>query len=175
MTDQARVLPHDHVPYDVLVMLEGAISNATRQGQVHHAALPRTATMIGWIGLSLVKQRGSRDCGVATVANYCDVTYEAAMRAGASPIGSQFSDIQKAIKKLTGKRLVPRYARTWEDVPEDAIVSVRYKGEAKYHWVMKRFGDIVVDPAHGYYMPNRINFRTCHFMVPEGHPALDRQ
>ena len=35
MTDtpeEARVLPYDHVPYDVLVMLEGAISNAKRQG-----------------------------------------------------------------------------------------------------------------------------------------------
>ena len=29
-----------HVPYDVLVMLEGAISNATRQGQAHHATVP---------------------------------------------------------------------------------------------------------------------------------------
>lgn len=32
MTTDARVLPYDYVPYDVLVMLEEAISNAKRLG-----------------------------------------------------------------------------------------------------------------------------------------------
>ncbi len=108
----------------------------------------------------MIMQRNTDDCGVATVANACGMSYEEALWAvhpgveeGDPPrrFRTTHSQIEQAVWRLTGRRTVRGYPERWADVPEGAIVTLRFEGDHRgYHWVVKERGTgRVLDPKVG--------------------------
>ena len=108
----------------------------------------------------MIMQRNTDDCGVATVANACGVSYEEALRAVHPSVKegdlsrrfrTTYSQIEEAVWRLTGRRTVRGYPERWVDVPEGAIATLRFEDEDEgYHWVMKERGTgRVLDPQAG--------------------------
>lgn len=147
--------------------------------------------------MAYVKQKHSRDCGVAALAMLCDVEYEDANRAipwrregclngtttkqlieGAAKLGYETrGDRLQIVRPPAG--WVEQHGtkvdyRIWTFIANNSLVKVPGPDGRNWHWVVWRKGKIY-DPARGVFKPEKFQetfglcFQTSSLQfVPEG-------
>lgn len=131
--------------------------------------------------MAFIKQRGSKDCGIAALAMLCDVTYEEAERAipwkrEGLLNGTDTKMLKRGAWKLgydvqgtkTG-RLIPLRGKSWDDIPDNSLVKIKGEaaGETLFHWVVWR-NKKIYDPAVGVFRPRHYHDREpTSYMVFE--------
>ena len=115
--------------------------------------------------MAYVKQRHSKDCGIAALAMLCDVTYEEAERAipwkrEGWLSGTTTKQLIDGAKKLgyrtEGDRMRPLsydHIGGWTGIPDNCLVKVPHPEGHGWHWVVWRKVK-VYDPAIGVFKPH---------------------
>ena len=125
--------------------------------------------------MSYVQQKNKNDCGVASLAMLCDVSYEEAhrsiswfpsakiwgvdtkmIREGAIKLGYAFIGTEQG-------RMIPLGKRNWLQIPHNSLVKVpNPKEPGHWHWVVWRKNK-VYDPALGVFPSHRYPWRPTSY------------
>lgn len=121
--------------------------------------------------MAYIKQRHSRDCGIATLAMLCGVTYDEANRVipwrrdghlygtstkmlvvGATKLGYQTRGTETGRLKIVKR---PVDSASWFEIPDNSLVKIPHPDSPDHgwHWVAWR-KNRVYDPARGVFHPN---------------------
>lgn len=134
-----------------------------------------------------VRQKTKTDCGIATLAMLCNVSYEEASdaiqwRATSGNRGTTTHMLREAARKLgyttkstPQKRLkvikVPDVwvgktvgGELWQFIPANSLVKIPYRlGRYGWHWVVWN-NDKIYDPARGVFLPRKYDKSPISYM-----------